>query len=1031
MKKAIFVLLSVLCAAGFGLVTPDLEKHISTAAAGQLLPVHIVMKQQFDIHLLNSLVDGMPKAQRRVEVARILAAYSEQQQAGLREFLGHREAAGEAKHVTPLWIINAVYCEATPAVIRQLSSMVDVDYVNYDLAWSPDLLEKPEPTSGGEEITWGVDKIDAPAVWALGYTGQGVVCGHIDTGCNYNHPDLADHMWTNSHYPHHGWNFEENSNDPMDISGHGTHTSGTVAGDGTGGSQTGVAPDAQLMTCRVRTVADSVAESQCWEAMQFVISPPLAPDSGADLYTMSLGWYISWSPHQATWRQTADAVHAAGLIQCVAAGNERGIAPPNGCRCPGNVPPPWWNPQNTGVGSLSGIMSIGATDVNDAIASFSSPGPVTWSSIPPYSDYPYPPGLTRPDVSAPGVDVKSTSMSGGYTTMSGTSMATPHTAGAVCLMLSKNPELEPWEVDSILEITAVDFGPAGKDTDFGAGRISALAAVEATPYPGPRHDVGIGDILAPTDSIWPERPLAPAVVVANKGDYVESGVLVHCKAESAGTQVYSDTIRIPVLDTLAVDTLTFTSWNVGPGGNTYALTFWHSYVPDTVPGNDTARMTTMTLGHDIALTGMNVDSLVRANRPFNPIGHLANVGGYAENGFMAFCRIESSAVTIYAESVVVDTVGLGGTVDLDFPTWHVGDDSVHYTVKMYHNLPPDQHRANDTLVMRTVSSIGMIRVAIEIADSSSGRIEPNACYSIENLCEAQGWTTSIVAGHQLDEWNELMNFDVVVTGDVGTADNDFADYDNVLAKWVRSGGGFVGAGWFVFGVYMGPHRWSPMDSVSAVMARDNYGFQTAGRVKMLDTSHAITHGVADFNVYDYGEYSVAGLWPGAVMLGCYDANPDKAAVACKTYGDGRSVYLGPIYFADFASHNNAGLYTDANAVRLLRQSIVWAASGPGAGLAGPDAIPPGSARLNWIGPSPFQFVTRINYTLPAPGRVKLAVYDLAGKLVKTLVSGVEPAGIRQITWNRADNAGKEVARGVYFCRLETDGASASRKLVVR
>jgi len=242
-----------------------------------------------------------------------------------------------------------------------------------------------------------------------------------------------------------------------------------------------VAPDAQIMVCRVRTVADSVAESQCWQAMQFVVAPDSSPENGADLYTMSLGWQLSWLPHQATWRGVADNVNAAGVIQVVAAGNERSINPPNSCRCPGNVPPPWWNPENTGEGTLSGIMSIGATDSTDAIAYFSSRGPVTWQNVPPYNDYAYPPGLTRPDMSAPGVAVKSCRVGGGYTEMDGTSMATPHVAGTVCLMLSKNPLLTPAAVDSILEITAVDLGTSGKDCDFGAGRIDAFAAVSAVP----------------------------------------------------------------------------------------------------------------------------------------------------------------------------------------------------------------------------------------------------------------------------------------------------------------------------------------------------------------------------------------------------------------------------------------------------------------------------------------------------------------------------------------------------------------------
>ncbi|MEO0069366.1 MAG: S8 family serine peptidase, partial [candidate division WOR-3 bacterium] len=461
-----------------GLITPELKKHLTTAESNQRLPIHIVLKNQFDKESLSVLVKGLSRRERRVKVAQILKDFSTREQTNLLEFLQSRTSSGGVADIRPLWIVNAIYCEATPAVIQEISEREEVYYVNYDLAYCPDLLEPGKDCeNGGEEITWGVNKIKAPEVWAQGFTGAGVVCGHIDTGCDYTHPDLSDHLWTDPNYPHHGWNFEENNNDPMDENGHGTHTAGTVASDGTSGTQCGVAPDAQLMVCRVRTVADSVAESQCWQAMEFCVSPPLSPNNGADLYTMSLGWQISWSPHQATWRQAADNVNAAGLIQVVAAGNERYLSPPNSCRCPGNVPPPWWNPENTGEGTLSGIMSIGATDSLDSIADFSSQGPVTWQNVSPYNDYAYPPGLTRPDMSAPGVAIKSCKIGGGYYDNEGTSMATPHVAGTVCLMLSKNPDLTPAVVDSILEVTAVDLGAPGKDNDFGAGRIDALAAV--------------------------------------------------------------------------------------------------------------------------------------------------------------------------------------------------------------------------------------------------------------------------------------------------------------------------------------------------------------------------------------------------------------------------------------------------------------------------------------------------------------------------------------------------------------------------
>jgi subtilisin family serine protease len=482
-RKVVVMLVLVLAGVSFGLISPSLQEHLTKAQAGRKLPVHIVLKEQFDKDLLNNLVDGMPKPQRRVEAARILKEFSAEQQAGVLGYL----ATTDASNVQSFWVVNAVYCEATPAIVEHLSQRFEVSYVDYDRVYCPDLPEPEQDGGGAEEIAWGVDKINAPAVWALGYTGQGIVCGHIDTGCDYTHPDLADHLWTDPNYPHHGWNFESNNDDPMDQHGHGTHTAGTVAGDGTNGTQSGVAPDAQIMICRVQNAVDSAGQSQMWAAVQFIVSPPLSPANGADLYTMSMGWAISWGPDQSTWRTLANNVSAAGVSQIVAAGNERGqYSPPTALRCPGNVPPPWWNPENTGTGALSGIVSIGATDAADAIASFSSPGPVTWSSVSPFNDYAYPPGLTRPDVSAPGVAIKSCAIGGGYQEMGGTSMATPHVAGTVCLMLSKNPTLSPAEVDSILEMTAVDLGATGKDNDFGAGRIDALAAVNyVIGYGGP------------------------------------------------------------------------------------------------------------------------------------------------------------------------------------------------------------------------------------------------------------------------------------------------------------------------------------------------------------------------------------------------------------------------------------------------------------------------------------------------------------------------------------------------------------------
>jgi len=474
MTRFVAVCLLALAAVGGAAVSPDLGARLAVAGPGEYLSVNVVLKEQFDPRLLNSLVAGMPRAARRVEVARILREFSELKQVGL---LAELNASG-ARDITPLWVVNAVHCEATAELIQLVAGRPEVDYVGYDLAYAPDVLEEPGETAPPTaEIPWGVQRINAPAVWALGHTGQGIVVGVIDTGCDYAHPDFADHLWSDANYPHHGWDFENNDDDPMDEMGHGTNTAGCVLSDGTGGSQCGVAPDAQLMACRVRAMADSIAESECWQAMQFCVSPPLSPANGADVYVNTLGWVLSWNPQQATWRSVIDDINAAGLVQVNSAGGERGTAPPNAVRCPGNVPPPWWNPQNTGVGALSGSIACGATDSLESVASFSSPGPVTWATVAPYNDYVYPPGLTKPEVSAPGVNIRTTQRNGGYTVMSGTSWATAYTAGAAALLLGADTMLSPAAVDSMLEVSAVDLGPSGKDNDYGAGRIDVLAAM--------------------------------------------------------------------------------------------------------------------------------------------------------------------------------------------------------------------------------------------------------------------------------------------------------------------------------------------------------------------------------------------------------------------------------------------------------------------------------------------------------------------------------------------------------------------------
>ena len=235
---------------------------------------------------------------------------------------------------------------------------------------------------------------------------------------------------------------------------------GIIAGDGSAGTKTGVAPAAKLMAVKVLDSQGYGNQGDVYGGVQNVLKYPVK--NGAHAMNLSFGWQHAWGPDRAAWRQTCDNAIAGGVVMVVAAGNEGNdpwYMPPDEVRTPGDVP---------------SVITVGATNRNDMRAPFSSRGPVTWQNVDPYNDYPYPPGLIKPDISAPGVGINSTKIDGGYTIKSGTSMATPHVSGTVALFLEKDATMKPEGVKEWLEATSIDWMVSGeKDNNYGSGRVDA------------------------------------------------------------------------------------------------------------------------------------------------------------------------------------------------------------------------------------------------------------------------------------------------------------------------------------------------------------------------------------------------------------------------------------------------------------------------------------------------------------------------------------------------------------------------------
>ncbi|MBV21875.1 MAG: hypothetical protein CMJ61_06945 [Planctomycetaceae bacterium] len=451
----------------------DLSVALDALGAQDLLPVTIVMKEQVPPADLLKLRTSLPKQQRRQAVVERLRELANRTQADLLALLEQGAQSGQVQSISPLWIHNVVNADVTRTVALDIAARDDVLYVHRDVHLPAEelLLTLPAtPSVGSGNPTCGLTLIQAPSVWQqYGITGAGVVVGVIDTGVGRGHTDISKRLWRNPlEIPGNGiddenngfaddvqgWDFSNGNGNVRDGQGHGSHVAGTVAGDGTGGTACGVAPGTRIMV--LKSDLDFGAEGEVWSMMQYGVA------NGADILTASLGWPHKNNPDRATWRAVCENTIAAGVVVIYAGGNEgKGNAPDN-IRTPGDVPD---------------VITVGAVTCGDEITNFSSRGPVTWQNVPPYNDHPYPPGLKKPDVAAPGNNTISHQKVSGYTQMSGTSMATPHVAGVAALILQADPSLDHFGVQNHLYTTAVDLGTKKKDNRYGWGRVDALAAV--------------------------------------------------------------------------------------------------------------------------------------------------------------------------------------------------------------------------------------------------------------------------------------------------------------------------------------------------------------------------------------------------------------------------------------------------------------------------------------------------------------------------------------------------------------------------
>lgn len=490
MKRIIYCFVITLlfgsyCFAQNNVIDPELQGFINVSS-DEMISVNIIFKAQIDRNELNAKANHLKNKQiRREFVINELKLFSEKSQQEVLSIINSEKRNGKVSDITTHWLSNSITCTTTKDVIYDLSKRDDILMIGHNVDRNALLTGNSQPTTVDTddtktepEVTSNLIQINAPEVWEQGYTGEGVLVAILDTGVNYEHPDLADHLWDGgTQYPNHGYNSYDDNNNTMDNRGHGTHCAGIICGDGTSGKQTGVAPNVTLMCVKTLNDNGNTNANAICSGMEFAV------EHGAQILSMSLGIANSSISDRTMLRQTCVNTLEAGVIAAVSAGNDGGSMNtnpiPNNVRVPASCPAPWIHPdQQVNAGETSCVVSVGSVNDNDIVSVFSSRGPVTWQETS-YGDYPYDPGigLIRPDVCAPGVDIISLNYSDdGYAKSSGTSQAAPCVAGVMCLMLSKKPEMTPEEISMVLENSAFKISE-NKNNDTGSGRVDALAAI--------------------------------------------------------------------------------------------------------------------------------------------------------------------------------------------------------------------------------------------------------------------------------------------------------------------------------------------------------------------------------------------------------------------------------------------------------------------------------------------------------------------------------------------------------------------------
>lgn len=521
-------------------------EKLATANENELIPVFLIFNDAVDINALEQEIktNKVPVNERAKVVMQTLKAKSRATQPQVIDFI---ESSGlPYSGLQQFWITNVISLNANAELIHACADLeaiarIDLNIPQFSLT-KPEKAEKLTDKSVGG-IEPGLAAIGAPEMWAMGYTGYGRLALTFDTGTFPDHPAF-DNRYLVNRMPYAATWFAYDSPVPTDkSSSHGTHVSGTILGLDTANADTiGVAFGAYLIATDpiVSDLADVKPLSEIMLGFEWAMNPDGDENTSSDIPdVINNSWGRDNTVVNQDWTVCSEvvadvftAVQASGIANVFSAGNEGPNAATIGI--PHNI--------NTGLVNSFTVAAVSANAGGTyPIAEFSSRGPSLCEgegSI-----------LIKPEVSAPGVNVRSSIAHGAYASFSGTSMASPHVSGAVLLLKEAFPFLSGEEILLALYYSATDLGTVGEDNTYGMGLINVkdafdYLAVNHTPEPPVYStDLDLTSIDYPTGDLEcgiTSNGFSPIITVTNKGINDVTGITVYSRFNDGDLMTYTD-----------------------------------------------------------------------------------------------------------------------------------------------------------------------------------------------------------------------------------------------------------------------------------------------------------------------------------------------------------------------------------------------------------------------------------------------------------------------------------------------------------